>query len=79
MALLFLSHKKSKNAVYWLELAIKQKHSDAMHWLGRCYIEGNGIDKNENLGLMWISKAAAEGHIISSEMMKAIRHKILSS
>lgn len=78
LALLFLSHAKPGKAVYWLELAIKQKHTDAMHWLGRCYMEGNGVARDENLGLMWLSRAAAEGHIISREMLQAFRNKVLS-
>lgn len=78
LALLFLSHKKPRKAIYWLKLAIKQQNKDAMHWLGRCYIEGNGIAPDENLGLMWLAKAAAEGHFISREMMQSIRQKIIS-
>lgn len=77
LALLFLSHAMPKKAVYWLELAIKQKDTDAMHWLGRCYIEGNGVSKDENLGFMWLSRAAAEGHVISREMMQTFREKVL--
>jgi hypothetical protein len=77
LALLFLSHSKAKQAIYWLELAIKQKNTDAMHWLGRCYIEGTGLARDENLGLMWLARAAAEGHIISGKMMEAIRQRAL--
>ena len=77
LALLFLSHAKPGKAVFWLELAIKQKHTDAMHWLGRCHIEGNGVAQDENLGLMWLARAAAQGHVISQEMMGSIRQKVL--
>ena len=77
LALLFLSHAMPKKAVYWLELAAKQKHTDAMHWLGRCYIDGNGVTHDENLGFMWLSRAAAGGHIISKEMMQAFRESAL--
>ena len=78
LGLLFLSHSKPKKAIYWLELAAKQKHTDAMHWLGRCYIEGNGVAQNENLGFMWLSRAATEGHIISQGMMQTIRQNVVS-
>jgi hypothetical protein len=73
LALLFLSNGKIKSALYWLELAIKQNHADAMHWLGRCYIEGKGIAKDENLGMMWLSKSAAQGHVIAQGQMQAMR------
>ena len=33
LALLFLSHNRPKNAIYWLEIASKQQNTDAMHWL----------------------------------------------
>jgi TPR repeat protein len=69
LALLFLTNSKPKEAVYWLELAAKQGDGNAMYWLGRAYVEGTGVPKDENLGLMWISKAAANGHIISQAQM----------
>lgn len=77
LALLFLSHSKPKHAIYWLELAIKHKHTDAMHWLGRCYIEGRGVAQDGNLGIMWLARAAAEGHVISRKMMLTIQQKII--
>ena len=77
LALLFLSNGRPKNALHWLELAVKQKDTDAMHWLGRCYIEGTGLSRDENLGIMWLSRAAAEGHVISQEMMQGFRQKAL--
>ena len=73
LALLFLSNAKSENAVYWLDLAAKQDYANAMHLLGRCYIDGNGVPKNENLGIMWIAKAASHGHVISQGHMQAMQ------
>jgi hypothetical protein len=72
LALLFLSDAKPKEAVYWLELAIKQGDVSAMHWLGRAYVDGNGVPKDENLGLMWIAKAAAGGHVVSQAQMAGL-------
>jgi TPR repeat protein len=69
LALLFLANQQPASALYWLELAAGQGHTDAMHWLGRCHIEGNGLPKNEELGIMWLSKAAAHGHLISRYQM----------
>jgi uncharacterized protein len=77
LALLFLSFGKPENAMYWLELSAKQDSSDAMHWLGRCYIEGNGVPKDDNLGMMWLAKAAAHGHEISQAQMQSIRNALL--
>lgn len=78
LALLFLSHGKPESAIYWLDLAAKQDYADAMHWMGRCYIEGKGLPKDENLGIMWLSKAAAHGHVISQAQMQAMRDSFVS-
>ncbi len=70
LALIFLSHGKHRGAIYWLELAAKQGYTDAMHWLGRCHIDGTGFAKNDNMGIMWLAKAAAHGHVISQQQMQ---------
>lgn len=72
LALLFLANNKPRSAIYWLELATKQDYPDAMHWLGRCYIDGNGVLQDENLGMMWLAKAAAHGHAISQAQMQTM-------
>lgn len=79
LALLFLSSNKPQSAIYWLELAAKQDYADAMHWLGHCYLEGNGMLKDENLGMMWLSKAAAHGHVISQAQMQALRDSFITN
>ena len=72
LALLFLENNKPKSALYWLELSAKQDFADAMHWLGRCYLEGNGLPKDNNLALMWIAKAASLGHPIAIAQIESI-------
>ncbi|MDB5770386.1 MAG: Sel1-like [Burkholderia sp.] len=73
LALLFMSYAKPESAIYWLKLAADQNYADAMHWLGRCYIDGNGVARDENLGIMWLSKAAAHSHSISQVQMQSMR------
>ncbi|MEC4723047.1 sel1 repeat family protein [Noviherbaspirillum sp. CPCC 100848] len=73
LALLLLSHRKPQGALYWLELAAKQECPEAMHWLARCYLEGNGVTRDENIGLMWLARSAARGHLISQEQVQAMR------
>jgi len=72
LALLLFEQDKQRAGVYWLELAARQENLEAMHWLGRCYVEGNGLVRDENLGIMWLAKAAAKGHILSKEMTAAL-------
>lgn len=67
--------QESFAALYWFELAAQQNHGDALHWLARCHIDGIGVEKNENLGLMYLAKAAAQGHIISQAQMNDMQSR----
>jgi TPR repeat protein len=78
LALLFFVHGKPDNAIYWLELAAKQDYADAMHWLGRAYLDGSGVPQDANHGLMWLAKAAVCGHPISQAQMQAMRDSFLT-
>ena len=69
---LFLNAGKHAAALYWLRMAAQQDNADAMQCLGRCYLNGQGLPKDENLGLMWIAKAAAYGHVIAQAQMKSL-------
>ncbi|ODU09459.1 MAG: hypothetical protein ABS84_08585 [Rubrivivax sp. SCN 71-131] len=61
-------------AVYWLQLAAAQNDADAMHWLGMLHAAGyGGSDNHEHLALMWIAKAAAQGHQIAREQLATLR------
>lgn len=73
LALLFLEKNKPRSAIYWLELAAKQQVADAMHLLGCCYLEGNGLAKDDSLAMMWIAKAASLGHSIALAQIQSIR------
>jgi TPR repeat protein len=75
LAVLFLSYGKSESAIYWLEMTTKKNCAGGMYWLGRCYIDGNGVTADENLGVMWIAKAASLGHVISKDLMNTILAK----
>ncbi len=70
---LFSIAGKHEAALYWLQQAAQQGHSDAMQWLGRCYLGGEGVPKDEYLGIMWIAKAASLGHVIAKAQMDALR------
>jgi TPR repeat protein len=76
LALLFLAANKFKSAIFWLELAIKKDYANAMYYLSRCYIDGNGVAQDENMGLMWLSKAAVYGSVIAQGLMQAVRKKL---
>jgi TPR repeat protein len=51
----------------------EQDYPEAMHWLYQCYMKGLGVEKDENLAMMWLNKAAAHGHAIAKAQADAIR------
>jgi len=72
---LFLIADKQKAAFYWFQQAAQQNNPNAMQWLGHCYVNGKGVPKDENLGIMWIAKAAAHGHVIAQAQMDGLRQR----
>lgn len=76
LALLFLEYKKTKGALAWLTLAAKQDNANAMYLLGRLYIDGIDGDKDENLGLMWLCKAASLHEQFASAVLRSIRQRL---
>jgi TPR repeat protein len=76
IALIFLTYKKPKGALAWLNLAVKQDDANAMYLLARCYIDGYGTERDENLGLMWLSKAACRGSRLAKETMQLMLARV---
>ena len=76
LALLFLEKNKPKCAIYWLESAAKKHHADAIHLLGCCYLQGNGVPKDYNNAIMWIAKAASFGHRLALAQIQSIHPNI---
>jgi hypothetical protein len=72
IAQLFSIAGKHEAALYWLQQAAQQGNPDAMQWLGQCYLGGQGVPKDDNLGVMWIAKAASCGHVIAKTQMNAL-------
>ena len=72
VGLMLLESGQPERALYWLELAAQAGDPEAMHWLGRCHVAGEGVEADETLGLSWITRAAARGHCISQRQMEAL-------
>ena len=75
VALLLMEAGLAGKAVYWLRSAADQGYADAMHWLGRCYVSGEGVDRDEAEGLAWIGRAAAAGHSIAGAQMQRLSQR----
>ena len=59
-------------AVEFVQRAADKGHADAMHWLARAYLDGKGVEKDINVGLMWLAKSASLGHQISAAQVAAL-------
>lgn len=74
LALVLQRHRKFRAAVYWLQLAAKRNDSHALHWLARCHLEGRGVARNEDKGIMLLARSAMLGNVISAHQLAALRH-----
>lgn len=50
-----------EQAVFWFKEGAKQKHPDAMYNLGVCFVNGEGVEKNEATGRGFIRQAVKMG------------------
>ncbi len=66
---MFFNKAQYKSALFWLQKAVVQGNADAMQWLGTCYASGAGVERDDNLAVMWIAKAASLGHVIARAQM----------
>ena len=69
LAHVFLKFDRADIALHWFQLAAEQQHADAMHNIATLYVKGLGVDKDESQVMMWLSKAAAHGHIIAKAQL----------
>lgn len=58
------------------EAAAKKGHADAMDFLSTCYFNGQGVDKNQGLGLRWLGSAAALGHSLAQGKLRALGFEV---
>ena len=61
-------------AVPWYKKAAIQGSSNAQYYLGVIYLEGKGMEKDENKALYWIAQSAKNDHpigqVVYSRMLK---------
>ena len=72
LGITLLREKLYASALALFHDAASQAYPDAMHWLYHCYDKGLGADRNEALALMWLSNAAAHGHVIARRQIAAL-------
>jgi TPR repeat protein len=74
LALVLQQHCRFRAAVYWLRLAARQNDSHALHWLARCHLEGSGVARNDDQGILLLARSALLGNVISAHQLAALRH-----
>ena len=52
--------------------AAKQGDPDAQYCLGRCYKEGIGVEKNEDMAKEWWHKAADQGNDLAQRSLEPL-------
>ena len=62
----------AQSALHFLARAAEQGQADAMHWLGLLHAAGLGEGDGPALALMWIAKAAAQGHSIAQQELEGL-------
>lgn len=58
--------------VMLLQKAADAGSRDAMYELSDCYIDGEGVEKNEKLAIKWLTKAADLGHPLAQTVIGGI-------
>ena len=64
---------KHEIALYWWTQAAAQGDAEAMQCLGSAHAEGRGVPVDQNLALMWIARAAAQGHLIARAQINGLK------
>jgi TPR repeat protein len=69
----FLAAAEFGGARYWFEQAAKRRHADSMQWLAWLSLAGRDGAPDEQAAMVWLSRAAAAGHVIAQEQMAGLR------
>ncbi|MTW22092.1 sel1 repeat family protein [Allochromatium palmeri] len=59
---ILLMNQRPADAIPWFQRSANAFYPDAMCWLARAYLSGQGIECNLETGVQWIDKAAHKGH-----------------
>jgi hypothetical protein len=65
---ILLMNQRPADAIHWFQRSANAFYPDAMCWLARAYLSGEGIERNLQTGLHWIDTAARKGHPLGQAM-----------
>lgn len=72
LALMLREAGEDAAALPWLQQAADAGHPDAMHWVGRALVAGDGMPADQARGLDWLRRSADAGHAISRQQVEAL-------
>ncbi|MGL1834649.1 hypothetical protein ACKVEX_13720 [Rhodocyclaceae bacterium SMB388] len=70
LGLAFLRAGLVDEAARWFAAAAERFYPEAMHQLGRCYLTGCGVERDEAVGRQWMGRAAERGHAVAAELSR---------
>lgn len=73
LGMLLLQEGRPGSAFELFQESAQLDYPEAMHWLYQCYMKGLGVERDENLAMMWLHQAAAHGHAIAKAQADALR------
>jgi len=62
--------------VEWLSTHADRGDAQSQFYLGRCYDEGLGVDKDSKQALAWYSKSAEQGNAEAMELIKTTKQQL---
>ena len=70
LGILLLMNQRPADAIPWFQRSANAFYPDAMCWLARAYMSGDGVERNLETGVHWIDKAACKGHLLGQAMQQ---------
>lgn len=64
--------KIDQKAAYWFEWQAFRGHRNAQYILAKMFLEGKGVDQNDQLAVFWFHKAAKQGHLEAQNILGEI-------
>ena len=62
-------HKDYRRGVSWYKKAAQLNDFYAQYNLGLCYLDGDGVKRNERIAIKWFKKAATQGYDKASDRL----------
>jgi TPR repeat protein len=62
--------ERNRQAFEWFMKAAEQGHPDGLFWVARCYLLGEGVERNRDTAIHWYKRAEAAGNENAKHTLK---------